>query len=148
MDRRAVFGHDQRRLGKIENLPPLFADLRIRQQPRLANARIARPYARRSGRARRVGAAYRCDGLSAPQQRFVPLRTLDNQAELMRHRLREQLVSQRTALLNALRGHLSEIGVIAPQGAQHAHRLKRLAEGDADENGDIVVCGGDRGHRQ
>jgi len=36
MDRRAVFGHDQRRLGKIENLPPLFADLRIRQQPRLA----------------------------------------------------------------------------------------------------------------
>ena len=78
----------------------------------------------------------------------MPLRTLDNQAELMRHRLREQLVSQRTALLNALRGHLSEIGVIAPQGAQHAHRLKRLAEGDADENGEIVVCGGDRGHRQ
>jgi hypothetical protein len=30
MDRRAVFGHDQQRLGKIENLPLLFADLRIR----------------------------------------------------------------------------------------------------------------------
>ena len=34
----------------------------------------------------------------------------------MRHRVREQFVEQRTALLNALRGHLSEIGVIAPQG--------------------------------
>ena len=51
----------------------------------------------------------------------MPLRSVENQAELMRHRFREQLVSQRTALLNALRGHFSEIGVIAPQGAQHAY---------------------------
>jgi len=70
----------------------------------------------------------------------VPLRTVDNQAELMRHRVREQFVSQRTALLNALRGHLSEIGVVAPQGVSHAYRLKRLAEGGADDNGEIVVC--------
>ena len=85
-------------------------------------------------------AAAICEAALRPQQRFVPLRSVENQAELMRHRLREQLVSQRTALLNALRGHLSEIGVIAPQGAQHAYRLKRLAEGDADDNGEIVVC--------
>ena len=58
----------------------------------------------------------------------------------MRHRIREQLAGQRTALLNALRGHLSEIGVIAPQGAQHAYRLKRLVAGEADDNGEIVVC--------
>jgi transposase len=65
---------------------------------------------------------------------------VENQAELMRHRVREQLAGQRTALLNALRGHLSEIGVIAPQGASHAYRLKRLAAGEADDNGEIVVC--------
>ena len=58
----------------------------------------------------------------------------------MRHRVREQLSGQRTALLNALRGHLSEIGIIAPQGAQHAYRLKLIAEGQADENGEFLVC--------
>jgi len=42
---------------------------------------------------------------------------VDNQAELMRHQAREQFVSQRTGLLNALRGRLGEIGVTAPQGA-------------------------------
>ena len=34
----------------------------------------------------------------------------------MRHRARELLAGQRTAALNALRGHLAEIGLIAPQG--------------------------------
>jgi transposase len=98
-----------------------------------------KPYVRRN-KTDAADAAAICEAALRPQQRFVPLRTVDNQAELMRHRAREQLVGQRTALLNALRGHLSEIGVIAPQGAQHAYRLKRLAEGDADGNGEIVVC--------
>jgi hypothetical protein len=35
----------------------------------------------------------------------------------MRHKTREMLVSQRTQLLNGLRGRLTEVGVIAPQGA-------------------------------
>ena len=62
----------------------------------------------------------------------------DNQAELMRHRAREPLAGQRTAALNALRGHL-EIGLIAPQGAQHAYGLKRMAADGFNENGEIVV---------
>jgi transposase len=98
-----------------------------------------KPYIRRN-KTDAADAAAICEAVLRPQQRFVPLRSVENQAELMRHRVREQLVGQRTALLNALRGHLSEIGVIAPQGAQHAYRLKRLAAGEADENGEIVVC--------
>jgi transposase len=74
-----------------------------------------------------------------PGQRFVALRSIDNQAAVTRHRVREQLVGQRTALLNALRGHLSEIGLVAAQGAQHAYRLKRMLAAGADENGEIVV---------
>jgi transposase len=62
-------------------------------------------------------AAAICEAALRPQQRFVPLRTVDNQAELMRHRARELLAGQRTSLLNALRGHMAEIGVVAPQGA-------------------------------
>ncbi len=98
-----------------------------------------KPYVRRN-KTDAADAAAICEAALRPEQRFVPVRTVDNQAEVMRHRVREQLSGQRTALLNALRGHLSEIGVIAPQGAQHAYRLKRLAEGGVDENGEIVVC--------
>ena len=57
----------------------------------------------------------------------------------MRHRARELLAGQRTAALNALRGHLAEIGVVAPQGAQHAYGLKRMAADGFNENGEIVV---------
>ena len=49
------------------------------------------------------------------------------------------LAGQRTAALNALRGHLAEIGVVAPQGAQHAYGLKRMAADGFNENGEIVV---------
>jgi transposase len=51
-----------------------------------------------------------------PSMRFVGVRTLENQAALMHHKVREMLVAQRTQLINALRGHLAEIGVIAAQG--------------------------------
>ena len=69
----------------------------------------------------------------------MPVRSIDNQAALMRHRARELLAGQRTAALNALRGHLAEIGLVAPQGAQHAYDLKRMAVDGFDENGEVVV---------
>jgi transposase len=49
------------------------------------------------------------------------------------------MVGQRTAALNALRAHLSEIGVVAAQGVQNAYALKELADEGFDENGEIVV---------
>ena len=51
----------------------------------------------------------------------------------MRHRTGELLAGNRTRMLNALRGHLAEIGVVAAQGAQHAYRLKRLLADGHDE---------------
>ena len=53
--------------------------------------------------------------------------------------VRELLVGQRTQALNALRGHLAEVGVIAAQGAQNAYGLKRLVAGEADGNGEVTV---------
>ena len=44
----------------------------------------------------------------------------------MRHRVRELIVGQRTATINALRSHLSEIGVVAAQGVPNAYALKEL----------------------
>lgn len=97
-----------------------------------------KPYVRRN-KTDAADAAAICEAALRPGQRFVPLRSVANQAAVMRHRVREQLVEQRTALLNALRGHLSEIGVIAPQGAQHVYSLMTLIENGFDDNGEIVV---------
>ena len=57
--------------------------------------------------------------------RFVAVKTEAQQARAMLFRTRDLLVRQRTQLINALRGHLAEHGVVAPQGTAH---LKRLAE--------------------
>jgi transposase len=97
-----------------------------------------KPYVRRNKNDAADAAAI-CEAAGRPGQRFVPVRSIDNQAGLMRHRARELLAGQRTSLLNALRGHMAEIGIVPPQGAQHAYDLKRLAADGFDENGEVVV---------
>jgi transposase len=64
--------------------------------------------------------------LFRPGLRFVKVRSVDNQAVLMCHKAREMLVQQRTQLLNGLRGHLAEIGVIAAQGTCNMRSLGAL----------------------
>jgi transposase len=63
-----------------------------------------KPYVR-CNKSDQVDAAAIYEAMSRPGQRFVPVRSIDNQAALMRHRARELLAGQRTAALNALRGH-------------------------------------------
>jgi transposase len=48
--------------------------------------------------------------------RFVPAKDAKQQSVLMLHRARSLLVRQRTMLVNALRAHMAEFGIIAPQG--------------------------------
>jgi transposase len=77
-------------------------------------------------------AAAICEAVTRPSMRFVPIGTIDNQAVLMRHKVREILVSQRTQLLNALRGHLAEIGIVAAQGPNGADALAAtILKGDS-----------------
>ena len=71
--------------------------------------------------------------------RFVAVRSVVNQADLMRHKAREMLVAQRTQLLNGLRGHLGEVGLIAAQGPRHARQLADRIEA-CDETIPIEVC--------
>jgi len=84
-------------------------------------------------------AAAICEAATRPDQRFVAAPSVENQAGLMRHRTRELLIGPRTALINALRGHLAETGVIAAQGACNAYDLKRLLKDGADAHGEILV---------
>ena len=56
-----------------------------------------------------------CEAVQRPGMRFVPVKEEDQQALLMLHRVREQLLKQRTATVNALRAHLAEFGIVAAQ---------------------------------
>ncbi len=57
------------------------------------------------------------EAVTRPTMRFVAVKTKAQQAALMLHKTRDLLVRQRTMLINALRGHLGEFGIVAPQGA-------------------------------
>jgi transposase len=56
-----------------------------------------------------------CEAVRRPGMRFVPVKSEDQQAPLMLHRVREQLLEQRTATINAPRAHLAEFGIVAAQ---------------------------------
>ena len=61
-------------------------------------------------------AAAICEAVTRPSMRFVPVKTAEQQAVLMLHRTRDLLVRQRTQLINAMRAHLAELGLVAAQG--------------------------------
>ena len=56
-----------------------------------------------------------CEAMTRPTTRFVPIKSAERQSVLVLHRSRELLVRQRTMLINAIRGHCAEFGLIAPQ---------------------------------
>src|SRR2546430_5531191 len=64
--------------------------------------------------------------------RFVPVKTAEQQATALLHRGREQLVRQRTMLVNALRAHLAEFGMVAAQGLRNVGELIAIARDDGD----------------
>lgn len=97
---------------------------------RLIPPAYVKPYVKRQKNDAADAAAI-CEAVTRPSMRFVSVRSVDNQAALMEHKAREMLVAQRTQLLNGLRGHLAEIGIIAAQGAGHVRALAALIhEGD------------------
>jgi transposase len=71
------------------------------------------------------------EACSRPTKRYVAVKTEEQQARAMIFRTRDLLVRQRTQLINALRGHLAEHGIIAPQGPAN---LKVLAIALEDPN--------------
>jgi transposase len=63
------------------------------------------------------------EAMGRPGMRFVPVKTLDQQASLALHRSRELLVRQRTQTANALRALLAELGIVAPVGQRGLAQL-------------------------
>ena len=61
-----------------------------------------------------------------PTMRFVPIKTREQQSVLMLHRTRQLFVRQRTALINAIRAHLAEFGIVAGVGRNGVEALLAL----------------------
>lgn len=57
-----------------------------------------------------------CEAVARPTMRFVPIKSVEQQALLGLHRARQGFVAARTAQANQLRGLLSEFGVVIPKG--------------------------------
>jgi len=83
---------------------------------RLIPAGDVKAYVKRGKKNDAVDAAAICEAVGRPRQQFVPVKTPEQQAALMLHRTREMLVGQRTQLINAVRAHLAELGIVAALG--------------------------------
>ncbi len=60
-------------------------------------------------------AAAICEAVTRPNMRFVPIKTIEQQSQLFIHRAQQGYVSEQTALINRIRGLLSELGIVLPQ---------------------------------
>ena len=101
---------------------------------RLMPAAYVKPYVKRQKNDATDAEAI-CEAVTRPTMRFVPVKSEEQQSVLMLHRVRELLIRQRTMLINALRGHLAEFGIVTRQGVAGVSMLVALVE---DEDHDLI----------
>jgi transposase len=81
-----------------------------------------------------------CEAVTRPTMRFVPIKSVEQQAALALHRTRDLLVRQRTQLVNMIRGLLAEFGSDIPKGITHALAfVRRAVAGQAHEVPDLAA---------
>jgi transposase len=73
-----------------------------------------------------------CEAVRRPTMRFVRVKSAEQQGQLMQHRTRDLLMRQRTQLINALRAHLAELGIVAAQGRQGIRELLTIVADNED----------------
>jgi transposase len=98
---------------------------------RMMPARYVKPYVKRNKNDAADAEAI-CEAVTRPTMRFVPIKTPEQQAVLMLHRTRALFVRQRTALINALRAHLAEYGIVAGVGRNGLGSLLAVIADDQD----------------
>jgi transposase len=99
---------------------------------RMMPARYVKPYVKRNKNDMADAEAI-CEAVTRPTMRFVPIKTVEQQSVLVLHRTRQLFVRQRTQLINALRAHLAEFGIVAGVGRNGFERLVKVIEDDRDE---------------
>ena len=91
---------------------------------RIIAAEFVRPF-RKSGKNDANDAEAICTAVRQPNMRFVSIKSVEQQAALCVHRLRQGLVEERTALINRMRGLLTEFGLVAPLSPEKLRRELR-----------------------
>jgi transposase len=82
-----------------------------------------------------------CEAVSRANMRFVPTKTPEQQSGLMLHRTRHLLIRQQTSVINAIRAHFAEFGIVAPRGRQGVFELLRVIADRNDQRVPEVVRG-------
>ena len=103
---------------------------RLGHEVRLMPPCYVKPYVKRNKNDAADAEAI-CEAVRRPTMRFVAVKGMEQQGVLMLHRARELLVRQRTMLVNGIRAHMAEFGIVAPTGIQ---RVKELFAVIADED--------------
>ena len=88
---------------------------------KLMAPKFVAPY-RKSGKNDGNDAEAVCEAVSRPSMRFVPVKSVEQQALLAMHRVRHGFVVERTAIINRLRGLMAEFGVVLPLGSVTVRR--------------------------
>jgi transposase len=100
---------------------------RLGHEPKLIAPRYVKPFIKRQKNDAADAEAI-VEAAQRPTMRFVVAKTEERQSRAIVFRTREQMVNQRTELVNALRAHLYEFGHVAPQGIGHLSRLEEVVE--------------------
>jgi transposase len=73
-----------------------------------------------------------CEAVRRPTMRFVQVKSAAQQGQLMQHRTRDLLMRQRTQVINALRAHLAELGIVAAKGDKGVKELLTILADEKD----------------
>src|SRR5499425_1181837 len=78
-------------------------------------------------------AAAICEAVTRPSMSFVPVKGVEQQGLSMLHSARSQLIGQRTQVINAVRGHMSELGIVAARGLLGLAELAAIGRDESDK---------------
>src|SRR6266702_505839 len=99
---------------------------------RLMPPAYVKPYVKRQ-KNDAVDAEAICEAVSRANMRFVPTKTPEQQSCLMLHRTRHLFIRQQTAVINAIRAHLAEFGIVAPVGRNGVEALLDVVADTSDK---------------
>jgi len=74
-----------------------------------------------------------CEAVTRANMRFVEIKTADQQSGLVLHRTRHLCMRQQTSVINAIRAHLAEFGVVAPVGRNGVEELLNIVTNSNDK---------------
>jgi transposase len=106
--------------------------IKLGHEVRLIPPQYVRPYVKGNKHDAADAEAIR-EAVTRPTMRFVPVKTIEQQSLCQLHRIRQLLVKQKIMHVNALRGHLAELGIVRGQGRGKASELLRLIEDASDD---------------